>query len=173
MQGTETSWLWAVGLITSAIGLIIGAGIGYLLGGDKKQVKLLEDALNKLESEFNGYRSQVGEHFLQTSRLVEKMTSSYRDVYEHLASGSEKLCQDPVTTPRLEFPETTDIGKTPEAGNEEDQSPPPKSFSDAETDNSPDYELDETMGEAPRVPDLNMNSDFAEGPEGKQQATRH
>lgn len=172
MQGTETSWLWAVGLITSAIGLIIGASIGYLLGGNKKQVKQLQDALDKLGSEFDSYRSQVGEHFLQTSRLVDKMTSSYRDVYEHLATGSEKLCQDPATTPRLEFPETTDIGKSHQAGGEEDQTPPAKSFSDAETDNGPDDELDEYMGEAPQVPNLKMNSEFAKDTDGKQ-PTRH
>lgn len=170
MQGTETSWLWAVGLITSAFGLIIGLGIGYLLGGDKKHVKQLQDTLNTLEGEFDSYRKQVGEHFLQTSKLVDKMTSSYRDVYEHLAKGSEELCQDPVTTPRLEFPEAPDARLSPETGNVKQQPPPPQSFSDAETDNNPDSELDEYMGEAPQVPSL--DNDFPENQEGKQ-PTRH
>ena len=87
----------------------------------------LEQQLADKQQQLDSYRSQVSDHFKQTSELVQKMTESYRDVYEHLASGSQALCQDPVATPQLDIPQQPML-------QEENETPPGDAFSDAETD---------------------------------------
>jgi len=80
------------------------------------------------------------------------MTDSYRSVYEHLASGSETLCQDPVSTPRLDFPQHT--GLDTEAGILASDINIADTFSDAETDNAENMITEAIPGDAPRVPNL-------------------
>jgi uncharacterized membrane-anchored protein YhcB (DUF1043 family) len=83
---------------------------------------------------------------------VQKMTDSYRDVYEHLAAGSEKLCRDPVDAPSLDFtrqPVLESDAQTPVP-----EEPGAQEFSDAETDPLRDNENDSCMGDAPHVPHL-------------------
>ena len=100
-SGLGMSWLWGIGLASFAAGVACGLGIGFLLRGSRERIAELEQELTDLQSHFDGYREQVNRHFLTTSELVQKMTDSYRDVYEHLATGSEKLCRTPLT---VDFP---------------------------------------------------------------------
>ncbi|SIT03119.1 YhcB family protein [Neptunomonas antarctica] len=82
----EESNIWIIGVAA----LAIGALIGYLLGragGDSGQQQL-EDMQKELET----YKSKVAGHFEETADLVNKMTESYRGVYQHLATGAQALC---------------------------------------------------------------------------------
>jgi uncharacterized membrane-anchored protein YhcB (DUF1043 family) len=84
----EESNIWIIGIVA----LAIGALIGYLLGragGDTGQQQL-EDVQKELES----YKSKVAGHFEETADLVNKMTESYRGVYQHLATGAQALCDE-------------------------------------------------------------------------------
>ena len=103
MNGDETVWMWSVGLITFALGLAAGYAIHFFLNADNKRSEALAQELEKLKDDTAQYRGEVAEHFERTSELVQDMTSSYKKVYEHLASSSAKLCGDAIQEPQLDF----------------------------------------------------------------------
>jgi len=146
----DISWAWGIGLVSFAFGSGVGLAAGLLLCGRRQRVRELEKERDELRREFDGYREQVSSHFLTTSELVQKMTDSYKEVYEHLANGSQVLCQNPVKTPGLDFTrqpllETADNNPSGEA----DEQPP-----DNLTDPREDSEGDTCLGDAPCVPSL-------------------
>ena len=47
------------------------------------------------------YRDNVSDHFSLTADLVQHMTESYREVYQHLASGAQDLCSNEVASKLL------------------------------------------------------------------------
>ncbi|GMQ83500.1 MAG: hypothetical protein BMS9Abin06_0235 [Gammaproteobacteria bacterium] len=148
-----SSWIWATGLITFVLGIACGAGFTYLMtGNNRRRTTELQARLDQLQQEFDGYRDQVGRHFRKTSELVQSMTDSYRNVYEHLAKGSEALCQDPVSTPRLDFPQHAE--QDAEADTPAPDTDITDTFSDAETDSVDDMAAEDILGDAPRVPNL-------------------
>ncbi len=142
--GFDSGWMWAIGLIVFAVGIACGAGIVLLLSGSGRRAVELQDQLDQLQQEFAAYRGQVEQHFSKTSDLVQTMTESYRSVYEHLASGSQALCQDPVSTPRLDIPQQAKL----DAASDDNAA-----FSDAETDTLDDLD-DAELGAAQQVPKL-------------------
>ena len=148
-SGMDLSWAWGIGLIGFAFGVACGVGIGYLTLCNSRRSQLLQEKCETLQREFDAYRSQVGQHFQRTSELVQKMTESYREVYEHLATGSQALCQSPVTTPRLDIPDqpVLESAKTGQA---------PESFSDAETNGVNETDTDDYLGDSPHVPTLDI-----------------
>jgi uncharacterized membrane-anchored protein YhcB (DUF1043 family) len=151
-SGIDLSWAWAVGFISFTFGIACGIGIAYLMTGNRRRTQELQDKLQSLQQEFDSYHDQVGQHFLKTSELVQNMTESYRDVYEHLATGSQVLCQTPVNTPRLDIPEHPTLesqAQTP-AANQDTMG----AFPDAQADGLGDQESDAFLGDAPRVPTL-------------------
>jgi uncharacterized membrane-anchored protein YhcB (DUF1043 family) len=54
----------------------------------------LEERLAIAEEDMGRYRTQVSEHFDETSRLLRDLTLQYRSVYEHLSDGARTLCPD-------------------------------------------------------------------------------
>jgi uncharacterized membrane-anchored protein YhcB (DUF1043 family) len=151
-SGYDLSWIWGIGLAGFAAGIACGLAISLLLRGNRQRVEELERELAALHQQFDGYRDQVNRHFLTTSELVQKMTDSYRDVYEHLAAGSAALCQNPVATPSLDFTRQP-VLDNPAPSPSLDESGAEKS-ADAETDPLQDAENDTVMGDAPYVPRL-------------------
>lgn len=155
--GIALSWAWAIGLIAFAFGITFGVGAAYLTFGSKRHARELREKVDALQQELDSYRGQVGQHFQRTAELVQKMTHSYREVYEHLASGSQALCQDPVSTPRLDIPETPSLAAgvadrpADTTGSEE--------FSDAELDREASAIDEDYMGEAPNIPVLDDEDD--------------
>ena len=153
-SGFSLSWAWAIGLISFAFGLAGGIAGAYLVTGNRQRIRELESSLVSEQQQFHDYREQVSQHFMKTSDLVQKMTASYRDVYEHLASGSQTLCEDPVATPQLDIPHQ------PVLGNEDSEDPAEPAevqdneFADAETDPLQTSEDDVCLGDAPNIPDL-------------------
>ena len=86
-------------VITALLGTLIGVCLGALLykfaGPDSPSRKMRERA-ERAEEELKRYQQDVTNHFADTSKLVNNLTQSYRDVYEHLANSALKL-----TTPAL------------------------------------------------------------------------
>jgi len=154
MDGSfDISWAWGLGLIGFAFGTVCGLAIAYLTftRTTRGQVKTLEASLESERQKNSEYREQVNQHFRKTSDLVQRMTDSYRDVYEHLASGSAALCQDPVSTPQLDIPKQPVLDTSP------DNPPEPadnQEFADAEIDPLQEDDDDTCMGDAPCVPRL-------------------
>lgn len=79
-------WLYAV------VSMVIGLGIGAVLGRAGSSAKQLSDELERTKAELTTYRGKVTQHFARTAELVEILASNSRDIYRHLATGSQELC---------------------------------------------------------------------------------
>ncbi len=90
---------WITGPLCAGLGIVLGLLIGRLFSGDGGKSK----AFGALRAEFDEYREGVSEHFDTTSELFKDMTEKYRDVYNHLSTGSQTLCEDSMEHARLEF----------------------------------------------------------------------
>ena len=72
---------FGIGLLTAVIAMLIfnKARSGSVSAAGVKQ-------------EYDDYRSQVEEHFEETSKKFQNMTEQYQDLYEHLSLGATSLC---------------------------------------------------------------------------------
>ena len=48
----------------------------------------------RVQSELDGYRQEVVDHFDRTSEMLRDLTVKYRNVYDHLADGAKLLCPE-------------------------------------------------------------------------------
>ncbi len=103
MFGEISIWAW----MGFAIVFGIGGGTGFFISRQIKDKRTLEleEKLTSARNELAGYRGDVNQHFLKTSLLLGKLTNDYREVYEHLATGAQKLCNEKPNTPKLDLPE--------------------------------------------------------------------
>jgi len=88
--------VWLIGIGCLALGLVLGATVANRLGGSPARIKELENQVKGLEERHDRYKVDVSEHFNVTADLVQQMTQSYRDVYQHLATGAQDLCSSEV-----------------------------------------------------------------------------
>jgi hypothetical protein len=76
--------------------LIIGVTAGFIFGriGDasRKRAETLQNELDSVNVELNEYRGRVTRHFTRTAELVDALAANSREIYNHLAEGSQKLC---------------------------------------------------------------------------------
>lgn len=83
---------WVLALLS----LVIGLGGGYFIAhnGDreKKRADSLKNELDCVNAELHEYRGRVNQHFSRTAELVEALAVNSREIYNHLAEGSQKLC---------------------------------------------------------------------------------
>ena len=164
MLDGQSSFL-AIGILSLLIGIALGWIITYTLvarHGRTHQLQLFQTVefqlqleLDRLKENFRDYRDQVTHHFMRTSELVQEMTQSYRSVYEHLASGAQHLCGDPELAPlhHRKAPPLT-AGSVPDAQHEDGYDIDEY----AELSRIRD-DIDELLGEAPRISDMDMDSD--------------
>ncbi|WP_293267049.1 DUF1043 family protein [Neptunomonas sp.] len=140
----EESNIWIIGVVA----LVIGALIGFLMGraGDNSnEQEKLEDAKQELED----YKTKVAGHFEETADLVNKMTESYRGVYQHLATGAQALC-DADTARSIESSMTPQLTAQAEV---EVESSEPSTDSDAGNDNETLSAVEPPRDYAPKQPD--------------------
>ncbi|WP_145912663.1 YhcB family protein [Endozoicomonas montiporae] len=93
--------LWFVGSLAFLGGMLAGALLYHLLGGSNSERGKLQNQLDDLQNDFKDYQNKVSDHFGTTAHLINKLTDSYRDVHEHMASGAENLCEDEAVKNRL------------------------------------------------------------------------
>jgi uncharacterized protein len=94
--------LWLTGIGGLAIGICLGIlAAGKLRNASPSRIAALEEQLAQLQSHHERYRENVSQHFGMTAELVQQMTESYRDVYQHLASGAQELCSGEVANKLL------------------------------------------------------------------------
>ncbi|MDG2420266.1 MAG: DUF1043 family protein [Gammaproteobacteria bacterium] len=115
-------WLIAIGCI--AAGVVLGVVLTDNLGTTSHRVKDLENQIKTLRDSHVEYKDSVSEHFNTTAELVQKMTESYKEVYQHLASGAQDLCTTEVASKLL--PASSDAAF--EISNEDQESAPPKDY---------------------------------------------
>ena len=97
-------------ILIAIITLGLGGVIGYLAGkssasSDSNQ----EQKVENLKLEINEYKDSVANHFQQTATMINEMNDSYKSVVQHLARGSQDLCDagtakeiESRLTPKLE-----------------------------------------------------------------------
>lgn len=93
MAESQLFWLALAG------GLGVGGFFGWLAGrasgrGALDRVRDLEDQIERASADHEQYRSQVSQHFVETSRRLHDLTLQYKSVYEHLADGARTLCPE-------------------------------------------------------------------------------
>jgi uncharacterized membrane-anchored protein YhcB (DUF1043 family) len=104
-----------------------------------------EQERNDLSEQLSDYRSDVVEHFSQTSELLKSMTLQYRNIYQHLAQGAESLCPEgtlhlepnaPIEGLHTGEPagEQAEAGKQPRAASSDDADDDGASVDSAHTD---------------------------------------
>lgn len=77
-------------------GLILGAGIAYAwfrYGGGRG------GAAERRREEV--YREEVADHFVKTAELVNRLTDSYKEVFDHLREGADHLVDEEILRQRL------------------------------------------------------------------------
>lgn len=94
-----TIWLTAIACL--AVGIVLGVIFASRLSASPSRVQELENQIRNLKENHNSYRDNVSDHFNMTADLVQHMTESYREVYQHLASGAQDLCSDDVASKLL------------------------------------------------------------------------
>lgn len=102
-----------------AVGVVVGVLFASKLNIGSSRVQELESQVRTLKENHNEYRDSVSDHFSMTAELVQHMTESYKEVYQHLASGAQDLCSTEVAGKLL--PTETDAvfetNDTPEEAN--------------------------------------------------------
>lgn len=89
---TEQTW-WAVGIAAVLLSAVIGFFIGRQSGGARRRVSELEGEITRQQEEIAGYKREVEAHFDKTATLFVSMAGSYKNLFEHLSSGYEKLSE--------------------------------------------------------------------------------
>ena len=72
----------------------LGAGIALGLWLGRRRVE--STSVASIQRENEQLREQVTDHFVETARLINQMTDSYKSVFDHLSESAEKLV-DPAT----------------------------------------------------------------------------
>jgi len=93
--------LWLTGIGFLAVGIAIGYFLAGRVNNNPSKIDELEQKLQDLQRSNSRYRDEVSEHFSTTAELVQQMTESYKDVYQHLASGAQDLCSGEVASKLL------------------------------------------------------------------------
>jgi len=94
-------------IISGAILLLMGLGLGMLLGRrtspQSQKNRDVERRLDQVLQDKKAYEDEVVEHFTDTAKMLNSLTESYREVHNHLANGAAELCkgQGPVVMGRL------------------------------------------------------------------------
>ena len=133
-----------------AVILLAGVGVGFWagrsgVGGSKARVE-------KAEAELEEYKRSVTEHFGQTAAHFQAIGKQYRDLYEHMASGAQVLCEPDSAGKQLLFAPGADAPST----NAED--PSNEAVAEAEVRPPIDY------AEQPIANEAGSADDAAEGP---------
>jgi uncharacterized membrane-anchored protein YhcB (DUF1043 family) len=147
----DQSSLWVIGILGFLIGTVLGCMVTYSLMARNSRTRQLQLELNQLKENFQEYRDQVTHHFMRTSELVQEMTHSYRSVYEHLASGAQHLCADiGAALPGDRKAELDGGSSLQEADIDYDELEELSRIRD---------DIDELLGEAPRISDINASNE--------------
>lgn len=88
-MSAQTAWL--VGIFAVVITGVIAFFVGRQFGAGKTRIEELEAEVARQKGEIEDYRKDVATHFDKTATLFVSMAGSYKELFEHLSSGYEKL----------------------------------------------------------------------------------
>lgn len=117
-------------LVAGGVGLlIVGLGLGFWAAQLRtgKQVAKVEDVQKK----FDDYQQNVTEHFSRTAEHFQAIGEQYRELYEHMASGADTLCDRQAMDEKLSFrPAALIEPLVDDVAPAADQTPPPRDYAD-------------------------------------------
>lgn len=114
--------LWLTGIGFLAVGIVIGYFLAGRVNNNPAKIGELEQQLQDMQRKHSRYRDEVSDHFSTTAELVQQMTESYKDVYQHLAGGAQDLCSGEVASKLLPASSEAVFGGT-QSGDGEMQAP--------------------------------------------------
>jgi uncharacterized membrane-anchored protein YhcB (DUF1043 family) len=86
---------------------VLGAFAGWLMARLRMpEARELETHLKEMQAKYEEYQNAVADHFINTAKMVNNLSSSYREVHTHLQQGAETLCAEnrrPGGTPAITF----------------------------------------------------------------------
>ena len=85
----QTAWLIAISAVV-IVG-VVAFFIGRSTAGTRGRIDELEAELSSKKAEVEGYRKEVEQHLDKTATLFVAMAGSYKEMFEHVSSGYEKL----------------------------------------------------------------------------------
>lgn len=86
--------LLTVALAATIIGVMAGYFITQRSSPSQQSQQHMEHQLEELQQQQENYQHEVSEHFVETAKLLNQMTDSYREVHKHLAKGAQLLAGD-------------------------------------------------------------------------------
>lgn len=94
------------------MGLSVGAVVGGLLVGlvvwwRAHRLHQAGRSRKALEAQHAEFRGRVNAHFIETAGLINRMTDSYKAVFDHLSQGAEELVEDRAA--RQHMPKVGDV----------------------------------------------------------------
>ena len=91
------NWIWII------VALLLGfAGGGVVVYFTMRRRYGDREAVAELRSEFDQYKSQVTEHFIETADLVNTLTRTYKNVFDHLETGAYRLVGEETLRQQLD-----------------------------------------------------------------------
>lgn len=82
---------WEYALIGLVVGIIIGA-LAMRFGNKKlREQRHMQYELEKTKAELSDYREELTNHFARSAELLDNMARDYRQLYQHMAKGSNDL----------------------------------------------------------------------------------
>ncbi len=115
MEGT-------VGIIIAGI---IGAAIGAVAMFVLKGKQPADQSVQAVEEKLNQYQQDVESHFAKTADLIDNLTNSYKEVFEHLSDSAENLLTEEQIKNQLVNRKSREVTiKYLKSSSEEDNNPP-------------------------------------------------
>ncbi len=82
---------WEYGLIGLVIGIIVGAVAMRFGNKNRRELRSMQYELEKSKAELADYCEELTNHFAQSIELLDNMARDYRQLYQHMAKGSNDL----------------------------------------------------------------------------------
>lgn len=89
------SWIWM--LVGLAAGALIGGGVVWWW----KRGAGVARTMAELQQENQRFKAEVTDHFVETARLINQLTDSYKAVFDHLSSAAQRLVDPEDLSARL------------------------------------------------------------------------
>ncbi|MDJ0759208.1 MAG: DUF1043 family protein [Woeseiaceae bacterium] len=104
-------------IVLISVGVLVGLGLGFFAG--RFSTRGNNRKLADVEAELETYRERVTEHFSQSAEHFQAIGRQYRELYEHMAAGSEKLCVGAPSDAQLRFPRPDEMSAESKAASAE------------------------------------------------------
>lgn len=93
---------WGLFWMGLGCGVLLGAGLSAMwVAWRAHQANQSGRSVKAMEAQHQQFRDEVNQHFVETAELINRMTDSYKAVFDHLSQGAERLVEDRVVRERM------------------------------------------------------------------------